>query len=1107
MPYFLQANLDYVLFLHGVVLLLLITPAWTLSRLDQALRWRWLGAFGLAQAASVWLEMLAHGDQQTVFFPVILVALQIGSFLALAEFARTARPPDQRRIGNWVHLPLLLLAILAVIVSPAADLKRSLQLALGLPSGLWLGLALHTATRQHQAPAVRRRLRLLVLAIGGYIGALLLQTPNRLLFDLPTEVFTAALALLLLALTDWHCTCLQKQKLSTNQIASWQRRHYGWWVAMLLVLLGGGAAAHFVGRQQDASMRQQILTRTQLVAAAIPIELVRQLQWQESDVERPAYQQLKRLMQNLVRANPDLRFVLLAGAHTDRCVFLVDSEAPDSKDYSPPGQSYDEAPEEYRTKMMQHEAFVLGPIQDRWGTWVLASVPLLDLGPGRGRVAAELDIAAPNWHRQVRHARMPVILITLLLTILLVGSLLAQERLRESAAQIALSEQRNSSLVESSPDCVQMFDREGRYLAVNRNGLLALGRTREELLGRPFVDIWPEAARPLVLDAIRRTVAGEPTTFETDYLAPDGRTITWRVATNPVRDHHGNVLSFVGIGVDITRRMQTEQVLRIAKESAEAATQSKSEFLAVMSHEIRTPLGSVIGLLNLLRKEPQDERQRHFTELARDNAEALLHILDEILDTAKIESGRFMLDSAPFRPQREFTRLIEGMQPRAEAKGLGLHLQLSPQLPEVLIGDYTRLRQVLTNLISNAIKFTAHGTVAVAIDAQPDTTTTVMLRLVVSDTGIGIPAAAQARIFEKFEQANTSTTRKFGGTGLGLSIVKNIAQLMGGSVSVQSTEGQGSIFTVTARLVIGKVEDLKSREPSQSAPEQTASVKPRLHLLCAEDNPTNQLILQALVQHQGHTIVFANNGLEAVERLRQERFDAVFMDNRMPIMDGLQATQVIRRADSGVLDPRVPIIALTANASHTNRAECFAIGMDDYLEKPVRELTLQATLDRLIARRAAAPAPSPDAAPPPAPPAAGGLSAEALLAMLDAETAAPAAPTQNVFSAETQRTIVQQYLRDAPQRLQEIQSGLAAQDAPAVALAAHSLKSISRYVDAATLSELGARMEAAADAGQLANLPPLAEAAVQEFAKVRTRLQFTATAQPPGEATHESTGR
>jgi PAS domain S-box-containing protein len=905
-----------------------------------------------------------------------------------------------------------------------------------------------------------------------------------------SELILCGLAGMAFAGLLWHYHRQHLHQLTGEQRSRWIRREVALAGGLLVVIAVGWLATEMTSLHEDTTMRHQVLVRAELAAASFEPEFVRQLHWDATDLTNPAYVHLKRLLRSFPRANEDLRFAELMGLRDGRTYFLADSEPPNSPDYSPPGQFYAEAERSYLDAIATHQSFVLGPITDHWGVWITGSVPVANLEPGMGWVTFDLDLSAAGWDARIRLARLPVVLITLLISVLGITFHRAQERIQETLRQVAGSEQRNSSLVEGSPNCVQMCDAAGRPLLVNQNGLKALGLPMEAVYHHPFIELWPAAVRPVVADAIQRTLLGEPVKFEADYVRPDGRVLTWSSATNPIRDEHGRVRSFVVILSDITARKQAERELLAAKEAAETATRAKSEFLAVMSHEIRTPISGVIGLLDLLQKQPQPPKQRYYTGLARDNAEHLLEILDEILDAAKIESGRLSIETIPFRLRAELHRVLEAQRVRAEAKGLELAWTVDSNVPAVLVGDPTRLRQMVANLVGNAIKFTPKGGVYLTVrrDPAPDGARA-SIRVSVRDTGIGIPPEVHDRLFKEFAQVDASTTRQYGGTGLGLAIVKNLAERMDGSISLESAPNAGSTFTFIVRLAVGSEQALPAGEPDAAplapAPRPTA----RLRLLAAEDDPTNREVLQYLVAQLGHEIEFAENGRQAVDRLCAARFDAVLMDNRMAVMDGFQATRLVREPTSGVLDHEVHIIAITANASHTYRDECLAAGMNDYLTKPVRESALRDALDRAIAFQrkrgivlSAMPSSATDrreSAP--------GMTAAELAAVLEAPAEPPDPATQ--FSAETLRKITAQYLERTPQILAEMRTALGAGDLVTLSRNAHSLKSSSWYVRGAEVTAVCAELETRADAGGLAGLSAMVEEAEQSFARLRPRLE------------------
>ncbi len=392
----------------------------------------------------------------------------------------------------------------------------------------------------------------------------------------------------------------------------------------------------------------------------------------------------------------------------------------------------------------------------------------------------------------------------------------------------------------------------------------------------------------------------------------------------------------VGLVWDVTADVTRQEELELRRAEAEAATDAKSLFLATMSHEIRTPMTGVLGMLDLMLLEPLPERQRERAELARSSARNLLLILNDILDFSKIEANQMELRAQEFDP-RELVREVVGLMAAGAAqKGLVLAQEADAGVPERLVSDATRLRQILANLVSNAVKFTEAGRIDVRLGWSAEAGE---LSLVVRDSGIGMGPEVQARLFEKFYQADTSLSRRQGGTGLGLAISRQLVERMGGRIGVQSAVGEGSIFTVVlpaAPVAEGGAVEAECTEPGVC--------DGALRVLVAEDNPTNQYLLRAFLEAAGHGVTTVEDGAQAVEAAAGGGFDVIIMDVQMPQMDGQSATRAIRALPGA--GARVPIIALTANSLPRDRDACLEAGMTDYVVKPIDLERLRAALRR-----------------------------------------------------------------------------------------------------------------------------------------------------------------
>jgi len=603
-------------------------------------------------------------------------------------------------------------------------------------------------------------------------------------------------------------------------------------------------------------------------------------------------------------------------------------------------------------------------------------------------------------------------------------------------------------------------------LEATADGILVVGPSLEILLrNRPFLRMWnipphlADAPAPELLPFIRNQLKDPQQSMrQLDGLfrspdaagfaqieCADGRVFERYTSAMHLEDGaSARILSFR----DVTARVAAEKEARLAKEAAETANRAKSEFLDNVSHEFRTPLNGVLGLTRLLLAEDLEPRQRRYVELADASASSLLHLIEDLLDLGKIESGRMELELVPFRLDELLDELHDLYRLRAQEKGLRFGFEIDPKVPQAVSGDAGRLRQILNNLLSNALKFTAQGEFGLLVGRSALGRGSDILRFTVYDTGIGIPFEVQQRLFRRFTQADRAISRRYGGTGLGLAIVKQLTDMMGGTILLQSEPGRGTSLRCELPLPEVPLDVLPPRARAQEPP---ATPRFATRVLVAEDNETNQVVVRGLLAQAGyHDVTIVGDGEEALAAMADSAFDLVLMDCRMPRIDGYEAARRLRA--QGFTQP---IIALTANAAAGERERCLAWGMNEYLSKPIDAVQLAHVLAEWTGHPPVVPPPSAPAQPPRASGAQRVFERAQALERLGGDE-------------ELLRVALAAFRENAPKLLQSTQAAVAAGAAVDLRRHLHSLAGSASMVGAPSLQALAKEFEAQVDAGALA---------------------------------------
>lgn len=654
--------------------------------------------------------------------------------------------------------------------------------------------------------------------------------------------------------------------------------------------------------------------------------------------------------------------------------------------------------------------------------------------------------------------------------------------LKEISQSLAGSEKRFRSLAEDMPILISTGLPDGTILYANAAYCRWFGREQQDIPGSSFLDFLHTDDRAAVEKTLS-SLTPEQSSFsmELRVFAPDGSLRWQRWINRAFFDTSGKLQFIQTVGEDITERKNAEEEIRAARDEAERASAAKSEFVASISHEIRTPMNGVLGMSELLLETPLNSSQRSLAGMIHESAQQLLVVLNDLLDFSKIESGTFGLSILPFSIRRTLEDTVVPFLSQAADKGLSLSMEADPALPAVLLGDPIRIRQILTNLLSNALKFTEKGSVTLSVRLLGMEDGEAKIAFSVVDTGIGIPEEFMGEIFTPFRQGETFRNRKYGGTGLGLSISRKLVEMMGSGLSVESTPGRGSAFSFVLSLKAG------NSAGENDTPGERASVpalgneggERKPSVLVVDDNRVNRELVRLLLEKGGYLPETASDGREAVERLSRKRFDLVLMDIQMPEMDGYEATAFIRDPGSPVLDHQVPIVALTAHAVKGFADECLKKGMNDYLPKPFSSNELRGLLYKWIS---SAGTPAGDYG---VPPFAGRDQKKGEDPVFDADSFF----ARLLGDRDEGKMLLELFLEAVPEDLEALADAIEREDLRACAKIAHTIKGTASNGCAPELSRAAKSIQSEAENGRSGELPELFSRLLFHFSLVAEAMK------------------
>ncbi len=968
----MSLQLDYTLFVNGLscIVLALICSIMA-QRRSARLPFSWMALFAALHGAYQIMEIMALSLPDPFLLKVVRLTLMAGSFAALLEFGRrsAAIKTKDNDPGPWVYYPLVFLGCIGALDGMAGIFATS-RYSLGLSGAMIAALAFW---RESSCAIPRGSIYLKVASVAtiffGLTAGLFPAEASffpasslnegwfRSFFHIPVQLLRAA-SCSAMAFGVWGYVASEWAggSMTANEQIRSGFTGSRLLAALVLTVLVGWGVTEIVGRRADSSLRNSLAVQAEMVAGGVDIERFRELRGDVGDVDSTDYMDIHRQFSKIRASAPECRFIYMLGFKNGMVIFLMDSEPMDSKDFSPPGWVYQDAPPSIKAIFRDGKKITIGPYADRWGSWVSAFAPLMDPEtPGKVMAIVGMDLGAGAWIKSVGLGRLFPIFMTLVIGMLLTGFHCAQVRSAESKVVIRASERRLRRVFNSAHDALVIQDATGRVVGFNDMMLSLFQMTPAQIMSTTIETELPGPASPIetIPEIWRKALQGEDQIFEWKASRSDGTLFDAEIILKSFEEA-GEKFILTGLR-DITERKRSEEAIRMANEEvnktnellresileaerltveAQAANIAKGQFLANVSHEIRTPLNGVIGMTDLLLNTELDGTQRDYAEIVRGGGEALLRLINDILDFAKIEAGKLTIETIDFDLRAALEDVSDLLAVRAQEKGLELVCLIDPDVPSFVRGDPGRIRQVLINIIGNAVKFTSSGEVSVRVEAVEELDDKAVIKFTVMDTGIGVPENKIESLFAPFTQIDASDTRHYEGTGLGLSISKNLVDMMGGEIGVESRLGKGSLFWFTAALE-------KQRVARSSITAMTQEITGR-RILGVDDNATNRRLLGAYLESWGCRFDLAPSGSMALAKLQEavisgDPYEIAILDMQMPDMDGETLGEIIK-ADPMMRD--VVLVMMTSLGRRGDVSRLEEKGFAGYLTKPVRQAQL-----------------------------------------------------------------------------------------------------------------------------------------------------------------------